>query len=1195
MIRLSKQLSYHLVLIVFLVFFFSFSLYTYAGQNENIPVVLIDAFSKVSSFHNLIGGDEERPGLCIVSYESDPERTLGGSESSLKLSYDVARQGAFSYFYIKLGAVEKRPEMESFEYLSFWVKGGAGGESFKIELHEDSNNNGNYEYGVDGVSSVYVSRYLGRDGITSEYKKVAIPLKDFSAIKDFDNVFEIVFTFEGNLLQEKNGTIYIDDILLGCLELDKDRPGISATADRITVDGTLLEDGRAFGGESSLSVRTDPENIEVVWFEISKDNGRTWMRASEAYNSGTEVFSSEWDSSVLAGKRDLRFRAVAVTPEGKTAPFDKVVCGCSIKDIAAKEFLDALERKAFQYFLDNQSGDTGLFRDTAGRGDASIAVTGMGLTAICIGVERGWIDRDDARRRVLKAVRFFARGDDAEGPAKRAGPPKKKEFVEDLLDLETTKTVIGGIVSAVEAPVKGIVEAVSGGPDRIAKDGFFYHFLDYDTGARAGRSEISTVDTALLLCGLITAGEYFGGDIKRLAKRIYSDMNWPAFQDGSALDGRTLFFMGWTPEKGFLDGRWDYFSDETILVTLLALGSPSKNIPGKVFYDWKREKGCYGGGDPFIYSWYGALFSYQYAHLWFDLRSVVDSEGVNWFENSALATLANRRFCIDNSAEFKTYGPQTWGISSALLPKGYTMSHGSIPNGDRCATHDGTVAPLGMAASISFAPFHVLSSLRYLDHEYPLLRGKYGLKNSFNLKDRYFAPTDYGLDLGAFLIALENFRSGFVWKYFMKNEFVKKAVEKAGFDESISGPDALKNDETVSALEEFISKDHPGDKDIVKANRSMEALISEGSIEAFRVFDKYEGIVYPKIHKRLDEDQGSDAAFLRFNVYARQFNFKEADRQFRDLIDPTIAKNKSPQAKADKLKYYIKRLLSMRVMEGYMRDAYAEYLKIAGDSMSGGATDGIKELAECAFYNNAYEEAASFYGSYFRRAARDMSPREYTAMCGRIAQRFFSIEKYELASEFDLMKIKSLISNYPGEPAIFNVVEEDMMRYFNSGSYMPAKRIADIVVLDCDGVENGMALLVRGQCYRKMKKLKAAVEDFSAVIDQNSDEELRAIGMLQLGESYMIMGEDKLARECFNKVLSGDPNNDAADQALFNQGLMCYYDNDLRGAREYFEKIIENNGSLRDEARKYLVRIGGEVVCSYKRLPCRNDSKIFRE
>jgi hypothetical protein len=238
--------------------------------------------------------------------------------------------------------------------------------------------------------------------------------------------------------------------------------------------------------------------------------------------------------------------------------------------------------------------------------------------------------------------------------------------------------------------------------------------------------------------------------------------------------------MSWTPENGFSSYKWDYFTDEVIIVSLLSIASPTHPVDPQVYYEWQRES-TDDSEHNYIMSYNGALFCHQYANAWYDFRDLVDKDGVNWYQNSKEAVLANRDFCIKNSGQYKTYGPYSWGISSFYRPEGYTMHFGVDPNGSNIALHDGTISPAASAASIVFTPYISLDTLWNYYNNYPDLWGIYGLKNSFNLDEGWYSPMYYGIDRGIMLLMLENFRTGFVWNQFMNTPYAKKGLNLAGF------------------------------------------------------------------------------------------------------------------------------------------------------------------------------------------------------------------------------------------------------------------------------------------------------------------------------------------------------------------------------------------------------------------------------
>lgn len=715
------------------------------------PLILSDynEGTLMTNVGGLSGGDESLPGTTFTTLIPDDNFARGNTGYSLMLSYDVSRFNEFSFYWIKLGrsvgsesGMTQTLDLGKRNYLSFWVKGAEGNEKIKIELHADTDNDGQFVFGTDASYFVYLDPYLGERKVTGAWQKALIPLKSFSSACGASKMLELVFVFE-NAKGNTKGAVYIDDIMFGQRpeEVLKTR---AAEGPKAPDEGSFRVDGKqanlcpAFTSSNEFTIKAESvkENpfMESVRFEHSTDGGYVWRNIGADYDVSKNTYKVVWLPETHFLDYSYKVRSVVTDIWGNEA-ISGTLIECGIKPLSSSELLELIQSKAFRFFQEHQNMKTGLFSDTTGGGDASIASTGFALTALAVGAERGWLGRDEAGKRANLALDAF-------------------------LPRENGKALVEG------------------------KDGFFYHFVDIHTGARAGSSEISTIDTAILVAGALTAGEYFGGEAQKKATKIYENVEWEKFlskdKDGPHYN---MFSMGWSPERGILEASWDFYTDEAILVSLLAIGSPTHPVSPDVFYAWARYEGSYKDGKPFIYSWHGALFSYQYAHVWFDLRKLVDKNGVNWFENSARATRANRRFCMDQSDKYKTYGPNTWGITSMARPSAYTMHFGAPPTGSGQPMQDGTISPTAAAGSIVFTPYLSFSALRHMYFNYPKLWGQYGLRDSFNLDTDWYADAYYGIGEALYILPVENFRSGFVWKTFMKNKYVKEALKRAGFKE----------------------------------------------------------------------------------------------------------------------------------------------------------------------------------------------------------------------------------------------------------------------------------------------------------------------------------------------------------------------------------------------------------------------------
>lgn len=400
----------------------------------------------------------------------------------------------------------------------------------------------------------------------------------------------------------------------------------------------------------------------------------------------------------------------------------------SSKDMTDEQFMDLIEQRAFLFFWYEANPETGVTLDrgrcfeTTGHKVGSNASVGHMLTAMCIGHSRGWITYEQAYERVLKTLKFHR---------------------------DKTKNV----------------------------EGFYYHFVDIETGERVWSCELSTIDTCLFLCGVIMSMEYFKGtEVEKVANDIYMRVNWRWAHQSSlgSTSGGKFASMGWSPEKGFIDAAWNRYC-ESLFIAVLELGHPTANIDKSVWYDIEKNKGTYKGFE--CISQTGPLFGYQYQHLWFDFRNKTDGFA-NHFEISTNETLANRQYAIDLMDKRKGYGPDSWGFSACDGPGGYAVY--AAPPGP--PGEDGTICPTAPGGSFAFTPKLSLKALRYMyDTWRDKVWGKYGFCDAYNIERNWFAGDNIGIDQGPFLLAIENHRTGMVWKYTMQNKYIQAAFRKIGF------------------------------------------------------------------------------------------------------------------------------------------------------------------------------------------------------------------------------------------------------------------------------------------------------------------------------------------------------------------------------------------------------------------------------
>jgi len=392
--------------------------------------------------------------------------------------------------------------------------------------------------------------------------------------------------------------------------------------------------------------------------------------------------------------------------------------------------LNDYEQAACLYFWEQANPNTGLVKDRSTPSEfddynvASIAATGFGLTALCIADKRGFIPTKSCITRVKAALRFLA----------------KRMY---------------------------------------NQRGFFFHFVDVNTGERAFECEVSSIDTGLLLCGVLTCREYFGdAEIRELATQIFDRVDWYWMLD----HGQTLSH-GWTPEHGFLPYRWNTYC-ELMLIYLLGIGSRTHAIPAVSWDAWWRPIFDYKGLR-YIGS-YAPLFVHQYSHAWFDFRGKRDHYA-NYFENSVLATKAHRLFCMSLHPRFPDYADNMWGITASDSMNGYTWWGGPPPVGPI----DGTLVPCAPAGSLPFLPRETLLVLHTMRRRFGRkLWRRYAYQDAFNpLKDWYNAEV-VGINTGIGVLMAENLRSGFVWETFMKNSEAQRGMRLTHFhpEEPVTAP-----------------------------------------------------------------------------------------------------------------------------------------------------------------------------------------------------------------------------------------------------------------------------------------------------------------------------------------------------------------------------------------------------------------------
>jgi hypothetical protein len=454
---------------------------------------------------------------------------------------------------------------------------------------------------------------------------------------------------------------------------------------------------------------------------------------------------------------------------GSAMPLIAGAAGTVLESTAvdAEPLIADIQRRTFRFFWETAHPVSGLAPDRyPSPAPASIAAVGFALTAYPIGAERGYITRPEAAERVLRTLRFLVRA--PQGPEATGAAGYK---------------------------------------------GFFYHFLDPETGARAGQSELSTVDTALLLGGVLFCQSYFDGDsadeaeIRQIAEELYARVDWTWAQARTA-----AISHGWTPENGFIPWEWRGYN-EAMIIYLLALGSPTHAVGADAWeawtstYDqsWRTDYGL-----PHLA--FGPLFGHQYCQTWVDFRGLKDAymrgRGIDYFENNRRAVYSQRAYAIANPHGWKDYGIDVWGVTASDGPANVTCDFEGKPRTFRAYSargavghddyDDGTLAPTALVASIAVTPEIVLPAVREITRRFGAhIYSTFGYLDSFNPSFDFQVPlahgrcipgfgwvaTDYlGIDQGPIVAMIENHRSGLVWQTMQKNPYLRKGLERAGFN-----------------------------------------------------------------------------------------------------------------------------------------------------------------------------------------------------------------------------------------------------------------------------------------------------------------------------------------------------------------------------------------------------------------------------
>lgn len=419
-----------------------------------------------------------------------------------------------------------------------------------------------------------------------------------------------------------------------------------------------------------------------------------------------------------------------------------LLIGCTpVDELATDDELITEMKGCFDFFWNevqiHKTEAYGLIADRAGGNVASTASIGYGLAAITIGVERGWINQQEGQERALGTINT-------------------------MLNIPNV-------------------------------NGFYYHFLNMNTGARDGKCELSVIDSAIMVIGALIAGQYFGGQVQEAANMLYSNVNWKWYVGNN--NGKQQFRMSYDQNgSGQFAGWWDFYAEQLMLYVLGA-GSPNAEYrTDKTVYDgFKRVMGSYINGEYFIYSWFGSLFTYQFSHAFIDFRQTTDGEGVNWFNNSVTASRAAYQYCVDKSDTIASFSTKSWGLTACDYKWGYSGYLGTPPRGWSPSNYngmpqngatgygriEGTVAPCAALGSMPFTPIESKKALKYY-LSIPEINGSYGLRDSFDLVNDWYSTSYIGIDKGVTILMLSNYLDGFIWEISNQITYIQDGLNRIG-------------------------------------------------------------------------------------------------------------------------------------------------------------------------------------------------------------------------------------------------------------------------------------------------------------------------------------------------------------------------------------------------------------------------------
>ncbi len=609
-----------------------------------------------------------------------------------------------------------------FNIVRFWVRGSPS--AFKVELKDEA-----------------IHSFVIEKSERTKWKEVAIPVASFSNSETLhkDQIKEFVFVFEDYRTSPRLGTIFIDDLEFvtdaGASDARARRASPLLTPGPVLVNGDLPA-GRIFIARETKLLKLSckvPRKAKFAKFrlEASLDEA-LWFYLDEFENTGKQFeFEHGWKvTSFPSGTYWVRGVILDEAGQRREGQPTKVTVQ---NHFDFDGFLDEVERKTFDYFVNEVDERYFLVKDRDKNGShLSTGLSGFQWTSYVIGTKRGWMKKEEALKRMNASMDFFL-----------------------------------------------------GRLNRY--NGLLPHWLGPDLREIWEVGMGDAVETSYVLAGALTASQFFNGSnpleaaFREKTNRLYREVNWAALLERrNKKDQVGLLPWHWSAESGASKLELQGYN-EAMIVYLLALGAPENAISKESWDAWAKtyQKGKYGAYELIACA---PLFTHQYSHLWVDFKTRRDRYA-NYFENSILATLANREFSLKENH----YEPEIWGLTASEGPNSY-KAYGAPPMASAVPVlNDGTIAPTAAATSIMFTPALSMAAMKDMRERFEgKVWGRYGFKDAFNPKTNWAYDGYLGLDQGPILIAIENYRSGLIWRLFMQNPYIQKGLERAGFREEIA-------------------------------------------------------------------------------------------------------------------------------------------------------------------------------------------------------------------------------------------------------------------------------------------------------------------------------------------------------------------------------------------------------------------------